>query len=354
MMTRREMLRSLTAGTVLIGATPLLLSAEARPRKRLGVCTYSYGIHWRAARDGAQVPFRDTLEFIDYCHTLGAGGVQIALGSKEPDYARRARAKCEQFGMYYEGQVTLPKSDADLDRFATDVRLSKEAGANLVRAAALSGRRYETFDSGESFRAFAEQSWKSVSLAEPVLKMTGVKLALENHKDWRAEEFVQRLKTLSSEWIGVCVDTGNNVALLEEPHAVVEALAPFALSSHLKDMAVEPNAEGFLLSEVPLGEGFLDVKRIIQTLEKANPRIQFNLEMITRDPLRIPCLTEKYWATMPGVLARELAAALALVKEKRSAKPLPRTAGLQAAQQRDLEDRHVRQSFHFAPEKFFA
>src|SRR5207253_5553332 len=127
----------------------------------------------------------------------------------------------------------------------------------------------------------------------------------ENHKDWRAPELLDILKRLSSQWVGVCVDTGNNIALLEEPTAVVEALAPHAISSHLKDMAVQEYEEGFLLSEVPLGEGFLDLKRMVAVLQKANPTIQFNLEMITRDPLKIPCLTSKYWATMENATAAQ-------------------------------------------------
>ena len=339
------MLSSLGAGTAIAVAAPGVLAAAVGDRKRLGVCTYSYGIHWRAARSGGKGPFTDTLTFIDYCHQLGAGGVQIALGSKEADYARHVRAKSEKFEMYYEGQLTLPRDESDLERFAAELRLNKEAGATVVRAAALSGRRYETFASAAAFRAFAEQSWRSVARAEPVLKKHRIQLALENHKDWRVEEFVSRLKALSSEWVGVNVDTGNNIALLEEPHAVVEALAPFAFTSHLKDMAVAPAEDGFLLSEVPLGDGVLDVPRMVRVLENANPRIQFNLEMITRDPLRVPCLRDKYWATMEDAPARELAMILRLVREKRFGKVLPQISGLDASQQLALEDDHVRRSF---------
>ena len=353
-MSRRGALAMMGGWAAGLAAMPALFAAGAQTRKRLGVCTYSYGNHWRAARSGANVPFTDTLQFIDYCHGLGAGGVQIALGSQDLDYAKRVRARSEKLGMYFEGQVSLPKSESDLERFTADIRLGKEAGAEVVRAAALSGRRYETFDSAEAFRAFAEQSWTSVALAEPILRKHRVRLALENHKDWRVEEFVRRLKGLSSEWVGVNVDTGNNIALLEEPHAVVEALAPFAFSSHLKDMAVAPSADGFLLSEVPLGDGFLDLKRMVQALEKANPRIEFNLEMITRDPLRVPCLTGKYWATMAETPASELASALALVQKNQSAKRLPRITGLAPEAQRELEDHHVRRSFGVATAGLFS
>ena len=150
---------------------------------------------------------------------------------------------------------------------------------------------------------------------EPLLKKHGLKLAIENHKDNLAAEFVPLLKQLSSEWIGVYVDTGNNLALLEEPYAVIEELAPFALSVHLKDMAVQPSDDGFLLSEVPFGTGFLDLKRIIATLLAENSSLVFNIEMGTRDPLHIPCLAAKYWETFTNRPAVELARCLALVKQ---------------------------------------
>ena len=61
----------------------------------------------------------------------------------------------------------------------------------------------------------------------------------------------------------------------------------------------------------PLGEGILDMRAIVDTIRRAKPDVHFSLEMITRDPLQVPCLTEKYWSTfqeVPGVdLARTLA-----------------------------------------------
>jgi len=164
----------------------------------------------------------------------------------------------------------------------------------------------------------------------------------------RVAELLDVLKRLSSEAVGVCIDTGNNLALLEEPLTVVEKLAPFAISSHLKDMAVQEYEEGFLLSEVPLGEGFLDLKQIVSVLRRANSNLQFSLEMITRDPLKIPCLTEKYFATMPELGAPELAASLARIRRHASTKPLPHTTGLTPTEQLALEEANVRECFTYA------
>jgi sugar phosphate isomerase/epimerase len=306
---------------------------------------HSYGAHWKAARDKhSAARFSDALEFLNYAHELNAGGVQVAIGQKDLSYAGRIRADAEKFGMYFEAQFVLPKDTSDLERFERDVRLAKEAGATVFRTALLSGRRYETFDSAEGFQKFREQSWNSLVLAEPILKRRRLRVAVENHKDWLIPELLEMLRKLNSEWIGVCVDTGNNIALLEDPMEVVEAFAPFATSVHLKDMAVQEYADGFLLSEVPLGDGFLDLPKIITTLQKANPAIQFSLEMITRDPLRIPCLTDKYWATMPSAPASRLARALGSVKENISSKPLPRVTDKTFEQQLAFEDANVRKS----------
>jgi len=184
-----------------------------------------------------------------------------------------------------------------------------------------------------------------------VLKKHGVRLAIENHKDYLASELIEVLRKLSSEWIGACVDTGNSLALLEDSYAAVESLAPFAVTTHIKDMAVQEYADGFLLSEVPVGDGFLDLPRMIAMLRKANPRIALNIEMITRDPLQIPCLTPAYWATFGEMKAAQLAEVLARVKQNASPKPLPRTTGLSPAQQVELEDRNVRQYLAWAAEK---
>ena len=103
----------------------------------------------------------------------------------------------------------------------------------------------------------------SLQLAEPILRKHKVKLAVENHKDWRAPELANAMKQLNSEWVGVTLDFGNSISLVEDPMEVIETLVPFVVSTHVKDMGVEEYADGFLLSEVPLGKGFLDLAKIV-------------------------------------------------------------------------------------------
>nr|WP_290938706.1 hypothetical protein [Haliscomenobacter sp.] len=84
---------------------------------------------------------------------------------------------------------------------------------------------------------------------------------------------------------------------MEDPMEVITTLAPYAFSTHVKDMGLGEYEQGFLLSEVPLGSGVVDLSAAVALCKKMNPGITFNLEMITRDPLEIPCFSEGYWPT---------------------------------------------------------
>ena len=343
----------LTRRTFLAAAAALAVPAlGAEPgRSGMGVAIASYAARWGARVHTAKHPkWNDALDVIDHCHAIGAAGVQIGVRGWAADFAAKVRGRCEGTRLYLEGQVQLPRDEKDVDRFAEDLRAAREAGVTILRTAA-GNRRYEDFDSPEGFRKFKEDAWRSLTLAEPLLKRHGVVLAVENHKDWRVSDLLDMLKRLGSERVGVTLDTGNSIALLEDPTEVVEALAPHALSVHIKDMAVAEYEEGFLLSEVPLGEGFLDLPRIIDTCRRHNPKVRFSLEMITRDPLRVPCMTEGYWATMPDVRGRELARTTSMVRKRSSKAPLPRTKGLTDDARIELEDEHIARSFAFAKDK---
>jgi sugar phosphate isomerase/epimerase len=341
-LTRREAL-ALGAGIVLAGG---LRAAE--PKKRLGVVIHSYGIRRGNPPKGDGPRFDDPCDFLDHCAALGAAGVQTALGVRGAEYNAKLRAKAEKHGMYVEGTVALPKDGDDTKRFADELRSAKECGATVLRTVAMNGRRYETFETKEAFDNFAKQAWKSLQLAEPVARKLDVKLAVENHKDWRIDELLGVLKKLDSPHVGVCLDTGNSIALLEEPLEIVKAYAPWTFTTHFKDMAVAEYDDGFLLSEVPLGDGFLDLKQIVAVVEKARPGVRSNLEMITRDPLRVPCLAPKYWATMDAVGGRQLAQALAMVRKHKAAAPLPTVSKLTLAERLDAEEANVRKCFKFS------
>ncbi len=350
-MNRRKMLFTLTGGVSasVLGAPAALFGEAAPGRTRLGLCIYCLGIRARAVRSGGgRKDFADPANFLEFCRGLGAGGIQLPLGAKEDAYAAQLRRKAETWEMFVEGIAGLPRSRPDVERFDAEVRTAKLAGAEVIRVVMIPGRRYERFDSADEFRDFTERGIKSLELAEPVAARHRVRLAVENHKDQRVGERLEVLEHLSSEHVGMCVDTGNSFALLEDPIEVVRAYAPWAFSVHLKDQAVREYEDGFLFADAALGEGFLDLGQMVDILRGANPQVHFSLEVITRDPLEVPCLTEKYWATFADVPGRDLARTLRMVRAHASSEPLPRIGHLPLKEQVAREDENVRKCLAYA------
>jgi sugar phosphate isomerase/epimerase len=345
---RRSALRSFAL------ALPAATAAAARiadPPDCLGLVIHSFAV--RTAADRGRPPaerFADPVRFLAYARSIGARGVQVGLGIRSDSQAGAIRARAEAARMYLEGIAALPRDQADLERFEAEIRTAKNAGCEVVRTVMLPGRRYETFQSMEAFRKFADASVHSLNLAASVVARHGVYLAVENHKDWRADELIAILKKVGNDHVGVCIDTGNSIALLEGPMDVVEALAPWSLTTHLKDMGLEEFRHGFRLAEVPLGRGMIPLGRVIQCLRKHRAAIRFNIEMITRDPLEVPCLRPAYWTTFPDLPARHLAQALSLVRDHPPTTPLPRISPLPVAERLRIEEENVRLSLAFASE----
>lgn len=338
-MTRRDFLATSIAPAIAAGEDP-------PPAANLGLLLYSYGIRAKAEKDRG---FADPVRFVAFAHSRGANAVQVSLGTRTGDAAAAVRRVADKLGMAVEGIVNPPAENrTDQERFAAELAAARACGAEVVRTVLLGGRRYEVFDQPADYPAFVTRAGAMLRRAEPAARAAKVVLAVENHKDFRADEQVDLLQAVGSEWVGVCVDTGNNLALLDDPLETVKRLAPLARTVHLKDIGLEEAADGFRMAEVPLGRGCLDLPAMVKVLRQASPRVRFQLEMITRDPLSIPCLTEKYWATLGRVPGRDLARTLTRVKAVAGPKPLPRITKLTPDDQLAAEDAHVRESFAFA------
>jgi 3-oxoisoapionate decarboxylase len=345
MISRREILALAGPASALLASQSTASAAPANPR-RMGGAPTAFALHMRASRSGGP-PF----DLIEHCHSIGLAGVQTNPPSTDSEAIGEFRARIEGYNMHLICDPRLPRQKSEVDAFDLQVAAFKEAGASAFHAA-LTGRRYEDFDSFEPWKKMFEGIQASVELAEPVLRKHKMRLGLENHKGYRSAEQAAWLKRLGSEYVGVCFDFGNNLALCEDPMDTLRTLLPYAVFAHIKDMAVEEYEDGFLLSEVDMGEGMLDLKQMVRVLRQKDPNFIFELEMITRDPLKIPVFTPKYWATfddsyspLPG---RDLARTLVLVRKNRPKKPLPRITGLSPEEQLKSEDQHNLKCIEYA------
>jgi 3-oxoisoapionate decarboxylase len=348
---RREFVKQSTA--VFVASA---LPATAAPLSKMGIASTSFmgalipgspGSAGSAPAATAPRPQRrDALEFLEKCHALGAGGIQTALNGD----LMKLRKRADELGMYLEGMVSLPRN-GDLSALEKGLSDCQYIGVSVVRSAMLSGRRYESFKTLAEWKAWVDQSHEALRLALPIIEKYKVTVALENHKDWTLEDFLRLLKTYQSQYLQVCLDFGNNLALLDDPYELVEGLAPYAKSTHIKDMGLQPYQDGFLLSEVPLGEGMLDLPRIVATIQKANPQTKYSLEMITRDPLKVPCMTPQYWEVFPDRNGKYLAQIFKIVQQKSSRTPLPTVNQLPREERVKVEEENVKACLRYVNEK---
>src|SRR5262245_57335293 len=255
MTSRREFLYSVSA----MAAAPFIESVAKSSMKSYGIAYTSFPIRMRQAREAAggpgnQGPAITAEKFIDLCQSFGGDGCQMdfsQLASTDAEYLKRVRAQFEAKGMFMELAVRARALDSE-EEVAKIAAAAHQLGVSRLRVACLSGRRYEDFHDMAKWKEFAAQWQKTLEKAEPMLKKHKLLVGVEMHKDWLADEQVAMLKRIGSEYLGACVDFGNNLALLEDSVEVAEKLAPYAMTTHLKDMAVRLDDEGSQLAEVGL------------------------------------------------------------------------------------------------------
>jgi len=100
-----------------------------------------------------------------------------------------------------------------------------------------------------------------------------VKLAVENHIDYTADEILQMITEVDSEYFGINFDTGNFLRLLDDPIAGMEKLAPYVLATHVKDLYPDKNfrpTDWFFFAGVPVGHGLINNQQLAQLLHQAD------------------------------------------------------------------------------------
>jgi len=345
---RRQFLRAAVGACAALSLGGSALAAgTSRPATGMGIVSYSLAIRQSALRREGR-DLSDPLTFLRECQQLGAGGMQAPLGIRDADYAASIRDLAARHGLFVEAMIEGLGARLDLDRIERQIRTARACGAEVGRVVVIPGRRYEYFNSAEEFAAADRRALEMLQQVEPLARKHRLRLAVENHKCHRVNERLEMLRKLSSEWIGICVDVGNSFALCEDPLHVVRAYAPWAMTVHIKDQTLREYEDGFLYGDAALGDGFLDLGQMVGILQAAKPTIRFALEVITRDPLKVPVFTPKYWATMPDVRATDLARTMATVKARASAQALPTVSDLDAAGRLAAETANVTRSIDHA------
>lgn len=292
-------------------------------------------------------------DIIEYCNSMGLGAAHTNFTPDlDPANIAKIRSQLNKYDMRATILVRTPRTDADLPKYEAAVKAASEMDGRVVCVHdPFSGRRYEQFKSIEEFRTFDAMCRAAVRRAEPILRKYKMPLAIENHKGWRSDEMVEWVKSTQSEYVGICLDLVNSVSLIETPDQTIDTLEPYTIFVSFKDIGVDFYDDGILLSEVPFGEGHIDLKAIVARFQKKNPKMLFQLEMLTRDPLKVPIFTDQYWKVYePGApnLARDLARLTHYVRTHPPKHPLPKVSGMNPQQQLAYEDKLNQQCIDYA------
>ena len=326
-MKRRELLAAALAAPA--------LAASSKVLKNMGSAGPGLTARIRAAGKAWDI--------VEYCHEKGLGAAHTTLPlDLNPAGVAKLRQQVSKYDMRLTLGVRTPRSESDLPKYEASVKAASELEGRVVCVHDFfSGRRYEQFKSAAEWHTFFDQCKAGVQLAEPILRKYKMPLAIENHKGFRSEELASWMKSVGSEYVGVCLDLVNNVSLVETPQQTIDNLAPYTIFVSFKDIGVDFYDQGILLSEVPFGDGLFDLAGIVARFQKQNPRMLFQLEMLTRDPLKVPIFTEQYWKVYDEkspASSRDLAMLVNWVRQHPPRRPLPKTSGLSPEGVLALED----------------
>jgi sugar phosphate isomerase/epimerase len=297
---------------------------------------------------------RETLEF---ARDRGLEGVQFldpAVIDPQLDPGRLAdlRQHADSLGLYLEVGLPSPspvRRSRELDQPLTPADLADALAPQLNSVAALGcrharvylGNRHDRFRSDIPWPAQIEASREVLLRLTPRLLELGLKLAIENHADFTAQELAGLLERLDPRAFGVTLDTGNLLMRLDDPVEAVETLAPWILGTHLKDAVLAFTPRGLCWQARPVGSGILPLPDLLASLLKCCPDVPLTIELHART-YDLPIFDRKWLSFFPGLRPDSLAriVQLAVLCEGRYADgTLPRPEDLEAIPwaERDLD-----------------
>jgi sugar phosphate isomerase/epimerase len=311
----------------------------------LGLDTYSYclaaGLWEYTPRES---PPMGLDHFLQKSVELGLDGLQLAdarhLDSLEYGYVSELRRKAEGMGLYLE----LGTDGTNPDHLQSMVRAAHVLGSPVVRTFVGKPRGA----SGDEMRRVVAEAAAELAQVVPVCERYGVSLALENHQDLTTDELLSLLELVDSASVGICFDTGNPLALLEDPLESAQAFGPLIKAVHLKDYQVAATRDGFRLIGCALGDGCVDLRGLLDFLADATPAVHLNIETYVGSH-DMPVLTDAYLRRLPETSAWALGRTLRLVRDRGVGEPQP--ADPQSCDEGELlarEDEQVVRSVRWA------
>ena len=240
-------------------------------------------------------------------------------GAADPKHWAEVRAQADDLGLHLEtgGGAILPRDASEtpekVDGLRRQIRRARALGSPVVRCL-FAGNR-----AGLPPGSIEQHIETMVNLMRQVRSEAldaGLKLAVEVHKDLQAWEFKMFLDEIGTDFVGIYLDTGNPVFVLEHPLQTVETLGPYAVTLHLRDSVVYEHPRGVAVHWVPLGEGVVDFKAVMATARELCPDVYVYAKPITGRPAEVlRYLEPDFWKSYPKARSADLARFLTLAKQ---------------------------------------
>ena len=164
-----------------------------------------------------------------------------------------------------------------------------------------------------------------------------LKIAIENHAgDMQARELKTLVEEAGRDFVGVCLDSGNPLWTIEDPHLTLDTLHPYALTSHVRDSAVWRTPEGAAVAWVRMGEGNVNIEDYVHKYVRLCPGRALSMECIVTGPRMFPYKDPKFWDPYRTTPAWEFERFVAIAERGKPHENKP--ASKDQAAQRERED----------------
>ncbi|MCZ7645440.1 MAG: sugar phosphate isomerase/epimerase [Planctomycetota bacterium] len=250
--------------------------------------------------------------YLDLCAELNARVVEVPTTLLEAlDGAgwERLRARLHELN----AKVVLSQG-SPVQGFERSFELAPKAGAAVVRmslTSVLAGARAALGPRWE--RTLAEVR-AALREAAPRAADAGLALGLENHQDLTSAELMDLCAPFGPH-VGVCLDTGNPLAVGEDPVEFARAVGPRVRHVHLKDYRVQWTAEGYRLIRCASGSGAIPFTEVIRELLRFQDELTAVLEPGALEVRHVRLLMPDWWNGYAPRTARDLAAGLAAARK---------------------------------------
>lgn len=278
---------------------------------RLGIDSFS--VRWQGW---------DAYQLLDYAARLELDNVHFSerehLGGLDPHELARIRNYAHERNITLEvGMRSFNQYSGTFDaslgtgeeQILDMIRVASIVGSPIVRC--FVGMANDRLGAGQVPR-LRDETVRVLRSVAPQAEAAGITIAVENHGmgDLLAGELRDVIEAVSSAHVRVCLDTGNPVYAAEDAVYATEVLAPYTVSTHLRDTRAWLSPAGAMVQWAPAGRGTVDLQRIVDILADTVPDIAIDLEVITGvGPKEIPFLDPEsdFWCMYPDMNASAFA-----------------------------------------------